>query len=357
MIFSSIITKTLFVCGLCMQMVAGFNDSQCNLSPGVAKNRAFLRTRDYPETNGVLRIMQYNVEWLFTNVYNGCPGTSCTWATEDEAFKHLGVVMDRINDVQPSIVHFCEIEGCDEMDYLRAGIDGAEYNPYLIFGKDTSTGQNVGVLSRVVPLMPLNRTDEHVEYPIAGSKCGYVGSGGSEGVSKNLYTRFQYGGTTITYIGAHLLANPTDPVRCAEREAQAQVLQNLVVELRAKYPDDEMILLGDFNDYDADIMDANNHIPVSQVLHILKGVMGEHKGAYKLYSVADLVDRSERYTDWWDANGDCFITEDEYSMIDHVLVSRGLYDKIVGVEYYHKYEEYCGKYDSDHWPIVVDFGF
>ena len=357
--FKNTLVNGFFIINFLFKFIYSFNDSQCNLSPSLSKYRSYLRTDNNIEsnTNNILRIMQYNVEWLFTNEYNGCPGSSCTWINTDEAFKHLEVVQQNINYIQPSIIHFCEMEGCDELNYLRSNISGFEYNPYLIFGKDTSTGQNVGLLSRVIPLMPINRTDDRYDYPINGSMCGYTGSNGSEGVSKNLYTRFQFGDTTFLYIGAHLLANPTDPVRCAEREAQAQVLQNLVVKLKNDYPEDEVILIGDFNDYDNDILDINNHMPISKVLRILKGVYGVHKDEYRLYNVASFVDKSKRYTNWWDANSDCITTIDEYSMLDHVLVSKGLYEKIIHVEYYHRYEEYCGKYDSDHWPIIVDFGF
>lgn len=42
-------------------------------------------------------------------------------------------------------------------------------------------------------------------------------------------------------------------------------------------------------------------------------------------------------------------------MIDHILVSDNLYKKIDNVFIYHDYKEYCGKYDSDHFPVVVDF--
>jgi exonuclease III len=357
--FKNILFKGLLLISLITKTVYSFNDSQCNLSPSMSRYRSYLRTNNNIEsnTNNILRIMQYNVEWLFTNEYNDCPGNGCTWINTDEAFKHLEVVQQNINKVQPSIIHFCEMEGCDELNYLRSNITGVEYNPYLIFGKDTSTGQNVGLLSRVIPLMPINRTDDRFDYPIEGSTCGYTGSTGSEGVSKNLYTRFQFGEITFLYIGAHLLANPTDPTRCAEREAQAQVLQNLLVKLIEMYPDDEIILLGDFNDYDGEFQDINNHTPMSKVLRILKGYYGVHKNAYRLYTVASLVDKSKRYTNWWDSNEDCITTENEYSMLDHILVSKGLYEKIIHVEFYHKYEEFCGKYDSDHWPIIVDFGF
>ena len=41
-------------------------------------------------------------------------------------------------------------------------------------------------------------------------------------------------------------------------------------------------------------------------------------------------------------------------MIDHILVTKDLLDSILDVYIYHEYQEYCGKYDSDHYPVVVE---
>jgi len=44
-------------------------------------------------------------------------------------------------------------------------------------------------------------------------------------------------------------------------------------------------------------------------------------------------------------------------MIDHVLLTPNLMDKIKNVAIYQAYDEYCGKYNSDHYPVIVDFDF
>jgi exonuclease III len=41
-------------------------------------------------------------------------------------------------------------------------------------------------------------------------------------------------------------------------------------------------------------------------------------------------------------------------MIDHILVSPAIKKNIFNVFIYHGYDEFCGKYDSDHFPVVVD---
>jgi hypothetical protein len=48
-------------------------------------------------------------------------------------------------------------------------------------------------------------------------------------------------------IGAHLIAFPTDNTRCAEREAQSQVLQNVIYGYISKGY--EIIFLGDLIAY------------------------------------------------------------------------------------------------------------
>lgn len=157
-------------------------------------------------------------------------------------------------------------------------------------------------------------------------------------------------------ISVHFLAYPTDKTRCAEREAQAQVIQNIVIDALEKYPKDEIIIMGDMNDFDGDILDANANKPISTTLCILKGDCGTYKGEYELRNVAEKISTEERYTDWWDSNGNCASSMNEFSMIDHILVSPNLFDAIRNVQFYHEYAEYCGKYDSDHYPIIVEWG-
>jgi exonuclease III len=41
-------------------------------------------------------------------------------------------------------------------------------------------------------------------------------------------------------------------------------------------------------------------------------------------------------------------------MIDHILVTDGIQNNIVNAFMYHEYNEYCGKYDSDHYPVIID---
>ena len=302
-----------------------------------------------------LRLVQYNVEWLFIDYYSpmNCPGSGCSWINQSEAETHMNYVSNVVKELNPDIINFCEVEGCDELNILKDKLNDNTYMPYLKKGTDTSTGQNVGMLTRVDPLINLYRNELRYNYPIPGSNCGYNGSVGSSGVSKHYITEFKFNGYNVAFIAAHLLAIPTDPTRCAEREAQASVLQNVIFSYVNK--EYEVIMLGDFNDYDAEVLDINDNKPTSRVLDILKGYQGELSGLYELYNVADEITKNERYSDWWDSDDNCNTSsQKDYSMIDHILVTDGIKNNIDNVFIYHGYNEYCGKYNSDHYPLVID---
>jgi len=330
-------------------IVVGSTDTQCPYTNNTSKSV------DRRSDKSSLRFVQYNVEWLFVDYYSkfGCPGEACTWTNTSEAKTHLGYVADVIDKLQPDILHLCEVEGCDELNMLLSELDDATYDPFLIKGTDTSTGQNVGLLSRITPLSALYRTESRVDYPIPGSQCGYTGTPGSQSVSKHLITEFDLNGQNVALIGAHLLAYPDDVPRCAEREAQAQVLQDVIWGFISQKT--EVMVVGDFNDFDAEVLDKNDNYPISHVLDILKGTFGYWKGYYQLYNVAEKLEKSQRFSDWYDRNEDCVSSPSEFSMIDHVLVTPGLLDKVADIYIYHGYDEFCGKYNSDHYPVVVDF--
>jgi exonuclease III len=311
---------------------------------------------DRRKDNSTFRLVQYNAEWLFIDYYSSskCPGTGCSWNTIDEAETHLINVANVLKELNADMVNICEVEGCDELNMLIGELKDDTYKPYLIKGTDTSTGQNVGMITRIDPNVDLYRSEEKVSYPIKNSKCGNTSSSGTTGVSKHYITEMTIFGINIALIGAHLLAIPTDPSRCVQREGQAQVLQNIIYSyVQKKY---EIIMMGDMNDYDMETLDMNSNKPISRVLDIIKGIEGEKKGLYMLTNVANFMNQQERYSDWWDSDNNCnTASKNDYSMIDHVLVSFTIEERIKNVFIYHNYSEYCGKMDSDHYPVVIDF--
>jgi exonuclease III len=306
-----------------------------------------------------LRLVQYNVEWLYIDYYANmnCPGNGCTWTTLANAEKHMTYVTNVTRYLNPDIINFCEVEGCDELnlvkDQLNTNTNTSLYQSYLKWGTDTSTGQNVGMLTKIDPIVSLYRSEEKISYPILGTNCGTTSASGTTGVSKHYITEFKLATMNVAMIGAHLLAFPTDPARCVQREGQAQVLQNIVSSyISKKY---EVILIGDMNDYDDDVLDINANHPISRVLNMLKGDAGQKNGTYKLTNVAITIPQVDRYSDWWNSDNNCNTnSQQDFSMIDHILVTPNIKNRITNAFIYHGYQEYCGKWDSDHFPVVID---
>ena len=56
-----------------------------------------------------LRLVQYNVEWLFIDYCSSsnCPGNGCSWNTVSDAHNHLSYVADTINFLEPDIINLC----------------------------------------------------------------------------------------------------------------------------------------------------------------------------------------------------------------------------------------------------------
>lgn len=304
-----------------------------------------------------LRLVQYNLEWMFYDYYpnSNCPGSGCSWSNQSEVQTHMDYISKIINDLKPDIINFCEIEGCDELEMIKSRTN-PEYNPYLIRGTDSATGQNVGMLTLVDPSINLYRTETKYSYPIENSQCNYTGTGNT-GVSKHYITKFNINGIKIFMIAVHLLAYPTDSYRCAAREAQAQILQEQIFSLISD--SNELILLGDLNDFDNLIPDLNLNKPTSQVLDILKGNKGIYSNKYQLKSIGDKIPQSQRYSEYWDSNSNCVVEPTEFSMIDHILVTPKLYELVTNAFAYHVYPHNCSgnTYNSDHDPVVVDFEF
>jgi exonuclease III len=338
----------LFLLSFITTLSSVFSNSEC---PNILQTN----DRRIDNTSTTYKIMQYNTQWLFLEYYanSNCPGNGCDWKNISEASIHMNYVSDVIKKINPDIVNICEVEGCDELSTLIKTINNNEYKPYLVKGTDTGTGQNIGLITKVDPISNLYRNENKVQYPISESTCDYNGSISSSGVSKHYITEFLLKDIKIAMIGAHLIAVPTtDLQRCAQREAQAQVLQEIIFKYYSN--NYEIIMIGDFNDYDAQIDDLNNNKPLSQSLNILKGYSGTYKNKYELISVADLINKNNRYTNWYDPNGDCISSSNELSMIDHILLTPFLKNRIVDAYIYQEYPEFCGKYDSDHYPIIIE---
>jgi exonuclease III len=303
-----------------------------------------------------VRLMHWNTQWFFTkyNPYVDCPGDGCVWKNEKQALTHLSYISNIINKINPDILNICEIQGEYELKQLKNKTN-KNYNIYWVNGTDYYTRQTNALLSLYIPKKIPERILEKNLYPISNSKCGYNGKIKETDIPKNYITEYSIYNNNITFISLHLPSIPLNPTRCAVRESQAQIIQNIIYEkiIKGNY----IIIVGDLNDFDNKILDVNNNIPTSKVLDILKGYEGIHKNKYKLFSVSDKIIKNNRVSEVFDKNNTCY-----ESMIDHVLLSNTLYKSINNVSIFNDFEHNCsdkinwkGYFNSDHNPIVIDF--
>ena len=97
---------------LALSLSGVIGDTQCPLAPSTPLDKRVDVNR--------FRLVQYNVEWLFIDEFNGCPGSSCTWANQSEANTHLDWVVNVLDELDGDYINFCEIEGCDELNMLKS---------------------------------------------------------------------------------------------------------------------------------------------------------------------------------------------------------------------------------------------
>ena len=70
-----------------------------------------LISEDRRENKQSLRLVQYNVEWLFIDYYSNanCPGDGCSWKNQSQANTHMSYVSSVIKELEPDLINFCEI--------------------------------------------------------------------------------------------------------------------------------------------------------------------------------------------------------------------------------------------------------
>ena len=282
---------------------------------------------------GVLTFAAWNVEWLFDGIDDPLPVPPLDAAKVSSKIKAVAAVLQELG---ADIIHLAEVENCAILGSVAERLNDS-YHPLMISGTDTYLRQQVALLTRVSP-MSLTRSAERVE----------VGSeGGSTGLSKHLIADFSIAGRQFQILGLHLKARPHQKDACAKREGQARIAQSIV--RKALQMGKDVIVLGDFNDFDSEVPGPNGEAPMSTVLRMLKDV--DNDGHPDLWNALTRVPVSERYSSWYDRNHDGkFQYRTERSLIDHVLVSNSLKDGLVDAGILHTHDPTIV---SDHWPLWI----
>ena len=289
-----------------------------------------------------LNVMTFNAEFLWDGVEPEEGSADFAWkGSQTEAEDHMRLVADVIKRSNPDIVNLVEVENLQALTTFNDKfLAGRGYRPYFVQGKDTSTGQDVVLLTRIDPDGNAIARDDRK------GRAGNV----LKSVSKNYFAKLTADNVKIAFIGLHFLARPDDESRRLDREAQADAIRNLGKELHAQ--GFRVIVFGDFNDYDGDA-GSRDHIdstPITNVLRIVRE-LDPSDPADDLTNAASLVPKAQRFTAFWDKNRNGRADPPgEFTSIDHVLLSRELAAKIQSVEIDHSHDP---TKVSDHFPVVV----
>lgn len=255
------------------------------------------------------------------------------------AEQHIKKIADVIRKVNADIINLEEVENMDVLKHMnQTYLNDLGYKEYLVKGKDTFTLQNMGLLSRI-NIDSIQRTDNRA-----------IVEGETKGVSKNYYARLLLNNNKITIIGLHFESGSTNKLRKATREAQAEVIRQLAISEAVK--GQEIVVLGDFNDYDTgEFADHIESRPITDVLKRIR-IMDPNNPNDDLYNVAGKVDKQNRYTCWWDKNGNGKVEmPKEMTSIDHILISKRFINNIESVRILNK--EYNPAEVTDHFPVTI----
>lgn len=254
------------------------------------------------------------------------------------ASEHMEDIAAILQKIDADIVNLVEVENIEALTLFNNNfLQGMNYKPFLIKGKDSFTGQDVALLSRIDPVGDkIERTD------IKGTSGRKTKS-----VSKNYFAKFEIDDLKLAVIGLHFLAHPSNVGRRSDRQAQADAIRQLAISF---FKDEfNIVALGDYNDFDREVLDINNNAPISTVLRDIKE-MNKSNDHDNLINVAKHIPKDRRFTAHWNKDNDGFVEPSELSSIDHILISQELEDKIVNVEFFHDLDPLSV---SDHFPISV----
>lgn len=284
-----------------------------------------------------VRIASFNTEFMFDGTGDEGGATFDWKGSVEMATEHRRNVGQVIRSLNADVILLAEVENAEVAQALVDDtLIGMGYKVYFVQGKDTFTGQDVAVISRI-PITETGRSDDEVR--VGTTTRTY-------GVSKNLYARFNIGSVPVTLIGVHLLAQPMSVERKPQREAQAEVIRRMV-EAEIKNGR-EVIVAGDFNDFDNETLDRNFNVPISDVLRTIKSAgRGTEDDLHNL--LAD-VPQSIRFTSLYDSNNDHVALWREMSAIDHMLLSPKLYNRVLSVGYIHAHNPFT---ITDHFPVTA----
>lgn len=308
-----------------------------------------------------LRVVTFNAEILTAPSVRAGSIERFRFTPAREA--HLERVAGIIEALQPDVFNLVEVTSREAVDRLIQILHDkglSEYRGFHAESSDTFTGMDIGVISRHA----LDEVDGRAIRSIFSSSdaspwredFSFVDREGEllssyTSLSRNSVYYLTIGPHRLGFVGLHLKANPSDSYSNARREAEARIVQRI---LRQEVVDRGYapIVLGDLNDYDPDVPDADGtrHTQTC-VLRNIKDFDPDQAGSELFNAARNIVRQADRYTSHWDYNENrAADSDDVYTMLDHVLLAREL------MPYVHR--SFIARVNdlstSDHFPVVVD---
>ncbi|CEM25159.1 unnamed protein product [Vitrella brassicaformis CCMP3155] len=384
-----------------------------------------LPTKVWQESHIV--IMQLNAEWTWPIEYykqicsdpkkyrpkwmseDSC---ECAWYDKpgqpnyDTAIKdHYKNIARVIEEHNPDIVHLVELGDCNTLYDIRDAMteeSKAQYRPFMVQqfmkgglkpgpnpgGKERFPpfgNHHCGVLSKVnlwakkTMIRPFDGPGDRL--PDAMSGCGHKPSPNDKIAEpyRFWYARFNLDDIKVGMIGLHLKAIPKpDPPahECSQREAEAIAVSDFIENHMAKktkssgYPPDELIIIGDFNDYETPHPKTGEpfytspgkakdyYVPNSRTLPILRQGTGTRPLKYRLANAGWKVPRNYRGTSYWDVSDEEMWADkpthfQDGGPLDHILVTKNLYKAIRSVEVVSTYRPVGGGRCTDHFGVKM----
>jgi endonuclease/exonuclease/phosphatase family metal-dependent hydrolase len=308
-----------------------------------------------------VRIMQFNAEFL------AAPGTKTTdivrFKTEEGQKQHCEGVASVIEAFEPDVINLCEVTNAETIQYIvnilhEKGLK--DYEGWTAESDDQVTGHHVAMISRRKPdevdgkairsfLSPPGDFTWREKFVVQDPDGKIVTN--DTNVRRHALYFFTIGGRKLGFLGLHLKSNPTDPAPNAQRTAESKICRKLINEqivAKGYTP----IVLGDLNDYDPDVPDADeSRSTKTKVLADLKDYDPNTPGP-ELVNVAErMVRQSDRYSEIWDRNRNLLDdTGDVHTMLDHILIPKQMMPLVKRATILHVTDLHL----SDHFPVLVD---
>src|SRR5262249_51853489 len=157
---------------------------------------------DRRTTSCRLDIMTFNAEFLWDGVAPEEGSADFPWKnSQTEAEDHMRLVAEVIVRGNPDIVNLVEVENLQALTTFNDKfLAGRGYRPYFVQGKDTATGQDVVLLTRIDP------EGNEIQRDDRKGRAGNV----MKSVAKNYIAKLTVDNVKISLIGLHFLARPND---------------------------------------------------------------------------------------------------------------------------------------------------